>query len=69
MAVMQGHWELALSTFKHMTEQADSVNNARTRMQLARMQVTHDLERKEQDNTELRRERHECAAYPWDPAE
>ena len=40
MAVMQGHWELALSTFKHMTEQADSVNNARTRMQLARMQVT-----------------------------
>lgn len=56
MAVMQGHWELALSTFKHMTEQADSVNNARTRMQLARMQVTYDLERKEQDNTELRAE-------------
>lgn len=56
LAVTQGHWQEALALLKRIKDQTDSVNLARLDMQMARMQVTYQLDRKEQDNAQLRDE-------------
>ncbi|HRH69610.1 MAG TPA: histidine kinase dimerization/phosphoacceptor domain -containing protein [Flavobacteriales bacterium] len=56
LAVAQGHWQEALALLKRIKDQTDSVNMARLDMQVARMQVTYQLDRKEQVNAQLRDE-------------
>lgn len=56
LAVAQGRWQDALALLKRIKAQSDSVNMARLDMQMARMQVTYQLDQKEKDNLELRSE-------------
>jgi two-component sensor histidine kinase len=56
LALAQGRWEEALTLLKRIKDQGDSVNLARLDIQMARMQVTYQLDQKEQDNADLRTE-------------
>jgi len=56
LAVTQGNWQEALTLLKRIKDQTDSVNMARLDMQVARLQVTYQLDRKEKDNAQLRDE-------------
>lgn len=55
-ALARGQWETALSLLQRIKVRSDSVNLARLDLQMARMQVTYQLDRKEQANAELRSE-------------
>lgn len=56
LAVAQGRWQEALVLLKRIKERSDSVNMARLDMQMARMQMTFQLDRKEKANAQLRTE-------------
>lgn len=56
LALGQRRWEDALKLLERIKAQSDSVNIARLDLQMARMQASYQLDRKEQDNAELRSE-------------
>ncbi|MBL7951021.1 MAG: ATP-binding protein [Flavobacteriales bacterium] len=56
LALAQGRWEEALELLKRIKERSDSVNMARLDMQMARLQMSYQLDRKEKANAELRTE-------------
>ncbi len=56
LAVSERHWEEALMLHRTMTSRSDSMQHARAEMQLGRLQVTYQLEKKEKVNAELRSE-------------
>ena len=56
LALAQGRWEEALGHLKRIKDRSDSVNIARLDMQMARMQMSYQLDRKEKANADLRTE-------------
>ena len=56
LARAQGRWEEALALLQLIKERTDSMNHARLDAQMARMQMSFQLERKEKANAALRSE-------------